>query len=219
MAFAAVGAGLRVAIIRLLRERHVATGLARELAEARAAAATAQVLFVSATDATGRGVRQLEVVQRAAARMTGRPSVRAVAEAIIEETRAIIDYDDCRVYLIEGDELAAVTAAGRHGGYETIPSRATPRPCRRRASPAGSPQHATALLIPDANADPRGVQIPGTDDFDESMVVVPMRYEDRVVGVILVARRGIGHVRRVRQAPDDDHRRPRRDRRRIPPAS
>ena len=34
-----------------------------------------------------------------------RPSVRAVAEAIIEETRAIVDYHDCRVYILDGDEL------------------------------------------------------------------------------------------------------------------
>ena len=36
------------------------------------------------------------------------------------------------------------------------------------------------------------MDIPGTDDFDESLVVVPMRYEDRVVGVVVLARRGIG---------------------------
>ena len=61
-------------------------------------------------------------------------------------------------------------------------------------------QHGTPLLVPDANADPRGQTIPGTDDVDESMLVVPMRYDDRVIGVIVLSKLGlrqfdIGHLR------------------------
>ena len=47
------------------------------------------------------------------------------------------------------------------------------------------------LLVPDANADPRGMTIPGTDELEESMVVVPMRYDERVTGVIALSKLGL----------------------------
>ncbi len=47
------------------------------------------------------------------------------------------------------------------------------------------------LLVPDANADPRGVTIPGTDEVEESMLVVPMRYDERVTGVITLSKLGL----------------------------
>ena len=40
--------------------------------------------------------------------------------------------------------------------------------------------------------------IPGTDDVDESMLVVPMRHEDALVGVITLSKLGL------RQFDDDD---------------
>ena len=52
-------------------------------------------------------------------------------------------------------------------------------------------QHGEPILVPDANADPRGATIQGTDDVDESMLVVPMRYDDAVVGVITLSKLGL----------------------------
>jgi diguanylate cyclase (GGDEF)-like protein len=52
--------------------------------------------------------------------------------------------------------------------------------------------HGEPLLVNDANADPRGVSIAGTDDVDESMLVVPMRYDRTVVGVITLSKLGLG---------------------------
>jgi len=47
------------------------------------------------------------------------------------------------------------------------------------------------LLVPDANADPRGLQIDGTERIDESMLAVPMRHDDVVVGVITLSKLGL----------------------------
>ena len=52
-------------------------------------------------------------------------------------------------------------------------------------------EHGRPLLIHDANADPRGSTIPGTDDVDESMLVVPMRYDERVTGAITLSKLGL----------------------------
>jgi len=61
-------------------------------------------------------------------------------------------------------------------------------------------QHGEPLLVPDTNTDPRGATIPGTDDVDESMLVVPMAYDGVVVGVITLSKLGL------RQFDDDDQR-------------
>ena len=51
----------------------------------------------------------------------------------------------------------------------------------------GLPQY-----LPDAAHDPRAETMPGTDpDLDESMLLAPMRFDDRTVGVIVLSRLGI----------------------------
>ena len=191
--FSIVALGLRVAVTRLVLGRG-------ELARHAAELASMQSQVSEARDATERWVTQLEAVQRAASRMSGRPTVEAVAEAIADETRAIAEYHNCRVYLVEpNDDLTPVIAAGRIGYYEKIPLELL----RTRVGEGFAgwvAQHGTPLLIPDANADPRGQTIPGTDDVDESMLIVPMHYDDRVIGVIALSKLGlrqfdIGHLR------------------------
>jgi diguanylate cyclase (GGDEF)-like protein len=188
-----VALGLRITVVRLVVGREELDRQAVELAFTQAQVAEAR-------DATERWVAQLEAVQRAAARMSGRPTVGAVAEAVADETHSIVEYHNCRVYLVEpNDDLTPVIAAGRIGYYEKIPLEML----RTRVGEGFSgwvAQHGTPLLIPDANADPRGHTIPGTDDVDESMLVVPMQYNDRVVGVIALSKLGlrqfdVGHLR------------------------
>ncbi|HYN48828.1 MAG TPA: diguanylate cyclase, partial [Candidatus Nanopelagicales bacterium] len=95
-----------------------------------------------------------------------------------------------RVYVLqEPDDLVAVVAAGDNG-YETIAlddlHLKVGEGFTGWVAANGRP-----LLVPDANADPRGVTIPGTDDIEESMVVVPMRYDERVTGVITLSKLGL----------------------------
>src|ERR1700675_3466145 len=59
-------------------------------------------------------------------------------------------------------------------------------------------QHGEPLLVNDANSDSRGRTIPGTDDVDESMLVVPMRYDGVTIGVITLSKLGLNGF-----GPDD----------------
>jgi diguanylate cyclase (GGDEF)-like protein len=45
--------------------------------------------------------------------------------------------------------------------------------------------------VDDARSDPRGMTIPGTDDVDESMLVVPMRRDEQLLGVITLSKLGL----------------------------
>jgi len=135
--------------------------------------------------------RQLEVLQAASARLSRAEGSEAVGRAVVEETGRIIDYHNARVYALEptGD-LVPIAFEGRVGAYEKVDLNVL----RTRLGVGFTGwvgQHGEPLLVPDANDDPRGATIPGTDDVDESMLVVPMRYDDAVVGVITLSKLGL----------------------------
>jgi diguanylate cyclase (GGDEF)-like protein len=134
---------------------------------------------------------QLGVLQAASARLSRASGVEAVGRAIVEETRKIIDYHNARVYVLEpGGDVVPMAFEGVVGAYEQVDF-ALLR-CRLGQGFTGwVAQHGVPLRINDANADPRGANIPGTDDVDESMLVVPMSYDGQVVGVITLSKLGL----------------------------
>ena len=133
---------------------------------------------------------QLAVLQAASGRLNRASSVEAVGRTVVEETRRIIDYHNARVYLVEQpDQVVPIAFEGRVGAYEDVDMELLR--CRVGEGFTGwVAQHGEALLINDANGDPRGQTIAGTDDVDESMLVVPMRYDGVTVGVITLSKLG-----------------------------
>ena len=95
LAFAVVSLALRLVVVRLSHGRAEIDRVAADLG-----AMGAQV--DEARESTERWVAQLEVAQRAAARMAGRASVGDVAATVVDEVRAIVDYHACRVYVVAG---------------------------------------------------------------------------------------------------------------------
>ena len=134
---------------------------------------------------------QLTVLQAASGRLNRATSVEAVGRALVEETRRIIDYHNARVYLIEmPDQVVPIAFEGRVGAYEQVDLDLLR--CRLGEGFTGwVAQHGEPLLINDANRDPRGQTIAGTDDIDESMLVVPMQYDEETVGVITLSKLGL----------------------------
>jgi diguanylate cyclase (GGDEF)-like protein len=141
---------------------------------------------------------QLTVLQAASARMTGASDVAQIGRAIVEETHRIIDYHNARVYVVEPpDHVVPIAFEGSVGVYGPVDMDVLR--CRFGEGFTGwVAQHGTPLLVNDANSDARGRNIPGTSDIDESMLVVPMRYDDSTVGVITLSKLGHGQF-----GPDD----------------
>ena len=134
---------------------------------------------------------QLAVLQAASARMSRAGTVEEIGRTVVEETRRIIDYHNARVYLIEPpDEVVPIAFEGIVGAYEQVDLELLR--CQLGEGFTGwVALHGEPLLVNDANADPRGATIAGTDDVDESMLVVPMRYDQTIVGVITLSKLGL----------------------------
>ncbi|HXQ95386.1 MAG TPA: sensor domain-containing diguanylate cyclase [Candidatus Acidoferrales bacterium] len=142
--------------------------------------------------ASERWAAQLAVVQASVSRLNRLNTVESVGRAIVEETRRVVDYHNCRVYVIQPpDLLEPIAFRGEVGTYTEI----TTELLRTRVGvgfTGWAAQHDRPVLVDDANADPRGANIPGTDEVDESMIVVPMHFDDRVIGVVTLSKLGLG---------------------------
>ena len=133
---------------------------------------------------------QLEVLQAASARLSRATTTDEIGRTIVEETGGIIDYHNARVYLVEGSDVVPIAFEGRVGAYEFVDLALLA--CKLGEGFTGwVAEHGEAILVNDANRDPRGATIAGTDDIDESMLVVPMRYDGVTIGVITLSKLGL----------------------------
>ncbi len=133
---------------------------------------------------------RLRAIQDLSARLNRIQDVRGIAEAIVAEARSLIDYDNIRVYRV--DHVAAmcepIAFSGVFMGVES-PSIEILR-CRVGEGLTGwVAERGESLVIGDAEVDDRRVLI-GPTEGPESMLLVPMVYDDRVEGVIVLAKLG-----------------------------
>jgi diguanylate cyclase (GGDEF)-like protein/excisionase family DNA binding protein len=164
-----------------------------ELETLEALAAQASVAINAAQDYSQMATwaAQLQSIQQLGARLSRLTSVREIGNAIATELRQLIDYHNVRVYRLDGRDLVPVAMHGRVGEYFDE----TPDQLRLEVG-AGITgwvaQHGVAQYLPDAAHDERAQTIPGTDDdLDESMLLAPLVYEERVIGVLVLSKLGL----------------------------
>jgi diguanylate cyclase (GGDEF)-like protein len=139
-----------------------------------------------------RSVAQLRVLQRLSAKLNRLNDVRKIGGAITAELRQLIDYHNCRVFILDddGETLLPIAFRGELTAYqgETFEALITKIGDGLTGHVAETRQ---TWYAPDANHDPYAVLIPGTADLDESLLGVPMLYGQRVIGVIVLSKLGI----------------------------
>ena len=137
-----------------------------------------------------RSVAHLKMLQSVAARLNRLNSVKDIAEAIVSELRGLIDYHSCRVYLVDGDEVFPVAVKG-DGVTEEEQVQAL-----RIEIGTGVTGHVAEtgrpVLAANALDCEFAIQIPGTEEVDESVIAVPLRYGARVTGVVFLSKLGVG---------------------------
>jgi len=130
--------------------------------------------------------RQLEAIQRIAARLTRLASVEEVGATVCSETHQVIDYDEAQVLVVEATgELRRVAAAGASGANDEVMPLPTTGPAgvavRRAAMGNG------AVLASELSHLGPGRKGP------HSLLAVPLHYDGRVTGVICLIARGADH--------------------------
>ncbi len=133
----------------------------------------------------------LEGIEALSRQLNRSRDVLGVGETVAEKIGEIIDYDGLRFYVLQpdGDTLEAIALRARVDYYASE----TPELVVLRLGEGLGGTIAvagTAEIVPDVLADPRMQDIAGTDEIDESMIVVPLIFEARVLGVIELSRLG-----------------------------
>jgi diguanylate cyclase (GGDEF)-like protein len=148
----------------------------------------------------GRGVRSIahmKMLQSLAGKLNRLNDVREIAGTIASELRMLIDYHNCRVLLRDGDDLRPIAFIG---DYDSRAGTATDAYTHKvgqgitgRVAETGE-----SLLIPNALECEFAYRIPGTEELEESLAVVPLRHGSRITGAIAISKLGLN------QFDDDD---------------
>ena len=138
-----------------------------------------------------RSVAQLRMLHALATRLTALDDADAIGVAITTELKKLIDYHNCRIYLLRPDAetLWPVAFHGELTEYESETH-------EELVSKVGEGITGYAALIGetyysrDALHDDRAYQIEGSDEIEESILAVPMKVGDRLTGVIVLSNLG-----------------------------
>jgi diguanylate cyclase (GGDEF)-like protein/excisionase family DNA binding protein len=161
--------------------------LAQSFANQAAVAISNARLYRSVADQAAR----IRSIQDLSSRLNRLTDVQAIADAIVSEASSLAAYHDIRVYVVNWEagfcEPVAYTdrLLGKGDFHERLRV-----PVGEGSFTGWVAEHGEPLLINDALNDQRGHTIEGTDDIDESMLVVPMVFEGRAVGVVALSKLG-----------------------------
>ena len=137
-----------------------------------------------------RSIAHLKMLQSLAGKLNRLNDVAQIATTIATELRLLIDYHNCRVILRHGDELRPIAFVGdydeRVGNASDAYTSKVGQGITGRAV-----ERAEAILIPNALECEFAYRIPGTEEIEESLAVVPLRYGARIIGAITISKLGV----------------------------
>ena len=140
----------------------------------------------------GMQAARMQSIQDLSARLNRLTDVRAIAEAIVAEASTLAVYHDIRVYQVDWERRMCDPIAFTREMLEGDPADAEAllRVAIGEGFTGWVAEHGEPLLINDAIDDERGKTIDGTEDVPESMLLVPMLYEGKTLGVIVLSQLG-----------------------------
>jgi putative methionine-R-sulfoxide reductase with GAF domain len=110
-----------------------------------------------------------------------------VLETIADGLKAVVSYDNLSIYRVDEAQQVLLPVLTRERHAEEV---------RRYVVPFGrglmgwAVEHGESILANDALNDPRAMQIPGTPDDPEALVVVPLVADGDVIGCLNISRVG-----------------------------
>jgi diguanylate cyclase (GGDEF)-like protein len=144
-----------------------------------------------------RSIAHLKMLQRLGGQLNRLNELTEIGDAVTDELRKLIDYHNCRVYVLEGEELRPIGFRG--DGCEDCRLALEHWTCRVGVGVTGrAAQLGETIVLRNARDCDYAELVPGTELVDESLLAVPLRYGTRVTGAIVVSKLGVD------QFPDDD---------------
>jgi diguanylate cyclase (GGDEF)-like protein len=193
-------AGVAEAPAHAMNPRELAACAEASMMAAKARGGDLAVVFSDGTtdrpNTPGRGrdarsIAHMKMLQSLGAKLAQLNDVRAIGAAIVNELRTLIDYHNCRIFLVEGDMLVPIAFRGRLGD-EDEPLSTEALECRIGEGITGrAALTRKSQLVPNVLECEFAVQIPSTGQIDESIAAVPLSYGARTIGVVVVSKLGI----------------------------
>ncbi len=137
--------------------------------------------------------QHLDAIQQLGARLATTVSVPEVCETIGRAITTLLPYDQCRIYLLEEDGRTlrpAYFSDTKRSEYEGVTAETLAIQVGEGIT-GWVAETKQGALVGDTERHPKAVHIPGTTDSNESMLAVPVIFEDRLIGVIVNVKVGI----------------------------
>jgi diguanylate cyclase (GGDEF)-like protein len=137
-----------------------------------------------------RSIAHLKMLQSLAGQLNRLNDVGQIGMTIATELRLLIDYHNCRVVLRDGDALRPIAFVGDYD--ERVGTAADAYTAKVGEGITGrAVERGEAVLVPNALECEFAKRIPGTEELEESLAAVPLRYGSRVTGAIVISKLGI----------------------------
>jgi diguanylate cyclase (GGDEF)-like protein/putative nucleotidyltransferase with HDIG domain len=137
--------------------------------------------------------QHLDAIQQLGARLATVVSVPEICDTIGRAITTLLPYDQCRIYLLEDDgrTLRPVYFSDtKRAEYDGVTAETLAIQVGEGIT-GWVAETKQGALVGDTEHHPKAIHIPGTSETNESMLAVPVIFEDRLIGVIVNVKVGI----------------------------
>ncbi len=137
--------------------------------------------------------QHLDAIQQLGVQLATVVRVPEICETIGRTITTLLPYDQCRIYLLEDDGqtlMPVYFSDTKRGEYEGVTAETLALHVGQGIT-GWVAETKRGALVGDTERHPKAVHIPGTTESDESMLAVPVIFEDRLIGVIVNVKVGL----------------------------
>ena len=137
--------------------------------------------------------QHLDAIQQLGARLATVVSVPEICDTIGRAITTLLPYDQCRIYLLEDDARTlrpVYFSDTKRAEYEGVTAETLAIQVGEGIT-GWVAETKQGALVGDTERHPKAIHIPGTTETNESMLAVPVIFEDRLIGVIVNVKVGI----------------------------
>jgi diguanylate cyclase (GGDEF)-like protein/putative nucleotidyltransferase with HDIG domain len=137
--------------------------------------------------------QHLDAIQQLGARLSCVVGVQEISQTIGQAITTLLPYDQCRIYLLEDDGLTlkpVYFSDTQRMEYSGITAEGLALQVGEGITGwVAETKH--GVVVGDSEHHPKAAHIPGTAEGEESMLAVPVIFEDKLIGVIVIVKVGL----------------------------